>query len=114
MQPSNRIHSRHPCSLVVLVRVPGRREAVPAVARDIGMGGALLSMRTRIDRREIHVELPLEDSTVAIRSVIVRRIEGAGKPGSSWLYGVAFDPHFSERHKLLKIVDKVRTGSRPK
>ena len=108
MHLPKRSYARFPCSLKASVRTPGRRDALPAALRDLGMGGALLSLRISIEDREIEVELPSDDGPLSVRSIITRRLGRDPKAPGLWLYGVEFLPHFSERHKLLKIVDRVR------
>ncbi|HBL16486.1 MAG: hypothetical protein A2X36_01225 [Elusimicrobia bacterium GWA2_69_24] len=106
---SKRRYSRYLCRIAVRVQVPGARPPVELELRDVGMGGGLLHGRERLAAGPVEVHFPCAGGTANIRSRIVRRDEDPAEPGA-WIYGVEFDPHFSERHKLLELVDRVRRG----
>jgi len=99
-----REHARYPCRVQVRIRIPGQGEFEGEMT-DAGMGGALIRVRRAIEGAEADVLIPHEQEDVLIRSRVVRKIHsGQGV----WLYGVEFEPHFSERPKLAAIVDKLR------
>jgi len=108
MHLPRRVYARYPCSLKAGVRIPSKRGVLSADLREIGMGGALLALRVPVAERDIEVELPSAEGAVRVRSAVVRRLGRDPQAPGTWLYGVEFLPHFSERHKLLKIVDRVR------
>ena len=77
------------------------------------MGGALIRSAADLAGPRVEVDLPEESGSFAVRTEITRRIApGPGEEENARVYAVAFVPHFSIRHKLQKLVDRIRRMQR--
>jgi len=109
-----RMYARYPCRIAAVLRCPSRRAGLSAEVRDIGMGGALVRLRADIRDPDVELDLPTGEEILTLRASVVRRAGPAPDDPFARQYALVFDPHFSERHKLLRLVDRVRRKLGPK
>lgn len=98
-----RMHARYPCRLKARLRAGS--SAWPAEIVEISASGAVVRVAADLPGPLMELDVPDEGGTAVIRARIVRR---AGHD-----YAVQFEPHFSEQHKLKRIVDAARRPSGP-
>lgn len=107
-----RLHARFPCRIRARLRWPGLRQPVAAELRDLGMGGALIRVRAEVPDAGLELELPAPRGTLVLRSSVARRLGEDPADPSARLYALDFHTPFSEKHKLLQLVDRVRGPKR--
>ncbi|MFA5138802.1 MAG: PilZ domain-containing protein [Elusimicrobiota bacterium] len=103
MELPRRVHARFPCRIAVRLRAGP--SSWPAEIVEISAGGAVVRVDADLPGPMMEIDVPEPGGTAIIRSRIVRRT------GSD--YAVQFEPHFSEQHKLKRIVDAARRSSGP-
>lgn len=103
MELPRRVHARFPCRIKVRVRAGASSWAAEIV--EVSMGGAVIRVDADLPGPMLELDVPDEGGTAVIRSRIVRRT------GND--YAVEFQPHFSEAHKVKRIVDAVRRSLGP-
>lgn len=110
---SKRTHARFPCLLELRVKAPSMKGKVfAALMLDVGMGGAMLSVKGSATGPILLLNFNLAGKEVEIKARIARAAGPDKTRPRHYLYGVAFETDLSNQHHLRAIIDKARL-SRP-
>ncbi len=106
-----RVYARFPCRLRALVQMP-RIAAVEGLLCNIGMGGALLSMRAGIaEGQKLRLRVDCDSESFEFDAVILRDTGSDSKNPRCSLYGLSFVEGERSRRQVNLIVDRVRQKS---
>lgn len=107
--PSNRLHARFPCDISIQVSVPAMKNKLfEGAILDIGMGGALLSIKGSVTGPILVVHVQIESVAAEIKTRIARTVGPDKKRARHYLYGVSFETNLQNEHHLRKLIDEAR------
>ncbi|MFH2204631.1 MAG: PilZ domain-containing protein [Elusimicrobiota bacterium] len=109
--PSKRLYERYPCDIPIVVQAPRmKNRRFDGIMRDVGMGGALLSIHGSVEGPLLIVEIETSAGKTSFKARIARAIGMDKKKARHYLYGVMFETDLSNQHILRKILDQARAG----
>lgn len=109
--PAKRLHARFDCNIPIQVRVPRMKNRIfDAYMCDVGMGGALLSIRGNVEGPLLHIIVQIGSETADIQTRIARAIGPDKGRRKHYLYGVSFEADLSNEHHLRILIDKARSS----